>query len=180
MTCIVAVEAEDGTVVIGTDSFIGTDCQKGILDRPKWHTQGCVTMMFAGSIRVPQALASGLEFPDDVPDDVGKMIHDSIPAIREILTANGAMGKDDNMGDTQGSDLVFVCAGKVYVVHADLGVVRYGRGYTAHGAGGDYACGALYSMSKSRRCSERGVMAALQAAEAHSPYVCGPLHVRTV
>ncbi len=171
-----------GGVIVGTDSFIGNTTSRCIIDRPKWHQSGGVTMLFAGSLRVPQILASDITFPraDALTDgEVSEMIHESISSIRKVLEDGGAVTKDEN-GDIQASEIVFAVSGRVYCMQSDFAVIRYACGYHATGSGGDYALGALYAMGAAKRKTEAGVTLALKTAVELSPYVCGPLHVRTV
>lgn len=173
MTCIVAVEADD-RVIVGTDSFVGSDYY-GLIDRPKLHRSGCVTMAFAGSIRVPQIAAAHVKFPAKIPDDPSAMVHEYADRIRVALDEHGAR-KDD----TDITSLMLIVGGKIYTMYGDFAVVRLSCGYQAIGAGEAVALGALHSMSAKRRRSESGVLAALKASEAHSPYVRGPFWIQSV
>lgn len=175
MTCIVAVETQDGRCLVGTDSFVGTDTSYGVIDRPKLHTSGCVTMAFAGSIRVPQIIAAHVKFPAKVPDDPSAMVHGFADKIREALNDHGA--KQD---DTDAMNLLICVGGRLYTIYGDFAVLRLSCGYQALGAGETFALGALHAMSKRKRASKAGVLAALKAAEAHSPYVRGPFWVQEV
>lgn len=179
MTCIIAVERGDGTAVVGTDSFIGSHLQRFVIDRPKWHDSGCVRMLFAGSLRVPQALASAIEFPDVQPESVSEMLHESVQSIRKVLEESGATSRNED-GDTQSSEIIFVCKGLVYMMQSDFSVMRTASGYTAGGCGSDFALGALHVMSQARRSSVGGVTSALQATAVHCPQVCAPFHVEIV
>lgn len=179
MTCIIAVERGDDTAVVGCDSFAGSDYQTNIIDRPKWHDNGCMRMLFAGSFRVPQVLASTLEFPKHPPSSVSEMLHESISSIRAVLEKNGASNRD-NDGDTQSAEIIFVCKGRVYVMQSDFSLVRFANGYATGGAGSVVANGALAVMSHRLRASVRGVTAALKASAQHCQHVRGPYYVEII
>lgn len=132
-------------------------------------------MAFAGSIRVPQIIAAHVKFPTKVPDDTSAMVHDFADRIRVTLDAHGA--KQD---DTDSMNLLICVGGKLYTIYGDFAVVRLSCGYQAIGAGETFALGALHAMSKRKRASEAGVLAALRAAEAHCPFVRGPFWTQVV
>ena len=179
MTCIIAVERGDDTAVVGCDSFVGSDYQTNVTDRPKWHDSGCVRMLFAGSLRVPQVLASTIVFPKVTPHSVSEMLHESISSLRKVLEENGATNRDSD-GDTQSAEIIFVCKGRVYVMQSDFSLVRFASGYVAGGAGSVVANGALAVMSHARRSSIRGVTAALKASAQHCQHVRGPYYVEII
>lgn len=179
MTCIIAVERGDGTAIVGTDSALTAGDRIDIVDRAKWHQSGCVRMLFAGSLRVPQILANDLQFPSKVPDDITGMLHDSVPIIRKTLEAGGALTKDED-GDYQSSEIIFVCGGTVHVMYSDFAIYRPRRRYIACGSGSDIALGALYAMSPRTRMTPRGVSLALAASAEYNTSVAPPFYVAVI
>lgn len=170
MTVLVAVESAEG-VVLGCDSFLGTEDLRDLHTGPKWRRVGPLTIAHAGSVRHAQALArlrvdSRPRRREDVRDWIAR-------AVVVPLVESGEWSRDKGADAT----LVIAYAGRAYEIAGDLAVHRSARGYTAAGAGHPYAYGSLHA-TQGRPAEER-VRAALAAACDLSPLCSMPIFVET-
>lgn len=169
MTCIVAVEAPEG-VWVGSDSFVGTPDTVDICDRPKVRRVGRAWVGFAGDIAIGQAIiASSWPQRKRGEDPLDYLVRALAPEVRRAYKDTPQPGA---------FRLLVVLDRRTYECMADGGVTRSGRGYTAIGAGEDFALGALHATANDP--PERRVRAALAAAAEFSPLVCKPFHVLKV
>lgn len=177
MTCIVAVE-DDRSAWIGTDSFVGTSIQSGVIDRPKWAKVGGVVYAFAGSLRGPQLLKqlkpASIRSGEDEQDYLAKIAS----LMRAQFGKHGANVEGSGKSDTHEGTFIAVLRGKVFLVQEDYSVVRSQWGFATAGAGEDFAAGVL--MATQGDPPKERLELALEVACQLCPLVRGPFHIAEV
>lgn len=172
MTCLVAFERA-GRVWVGSDSFLGTDDVRDIIDRPKWFRRSGVFVGYAGSFRAAQVVENFATFRkrEKGEAELEYLIGVVASAFRKALNAARVR--------PTATEFLLVYRGKAYRLQDDYSVVRSSHGYATIGAGSEIANGALAVLSDAldpKSIVER----ALQAAERHSTKVGGRFHVTCV
>jgi ATP-dependent protease HslVU (ClpYQ) peptidase subunit len=175
MTCLVAVEHEDG-VFVGADSFLGDDTSKDLVDRPKWFYRGRKLLVaYCGDLRAAQVAQYGTK-----PRRQRANEDDQAYIVRSVADAVRQAHKTFEVAP-ENEDEAFVFSylvaynGRIYTIQNDYSVVRSSHGYAATGAGADVALGALaalYGTVSPKEC----VLRALKAATRHCPQVAAPFH----
>jgi len=172
MTCLVALERE-GRVWVGSDSFLGTDDVRDIIDRPKWFRRSGVLVGYAGSLRAAQVVENFASFRrrENGEADLTYLVGVVAAAFRKALNVSRVRPST--------SEFLLAYRGKAYTLQNDYSVVRSSHGYVSIGAGSEVANGALAVLSE--EADPRGVIEkALRAAERHSTKVGGRFHVTCV
>ena len=176
MTCILGIEHE-GKVWIGSDSFLGTDTTRDVMDRPKWFWKGPLLLAYSGDCRSAQVIEHSPNFrvfrKSDTEDSY--LITVVAEGIRKRLGRVAAVKTTQSVESSQ-AEFIMAFRGKLYTVQEDLSIIRSKHGYVASGAGQEFALGALaalYGDVAPEECMRR----ALEAAGKHSSQVCAPYHV---
>ena len=178
MTCVAAIEYWN-RVYFCSDAFVGSDVSRDILARPKVfrRTHPPLVFAFASGIRGAQLVENYTVFREREPKEsveayMVKAIADSIKATYKA---------HDHTSD----DTVYLCAhaGHLYLIQADLSVLRSAHGYAAIGAGSDMALGALGALQEavtSRAITPKAALdKALTLASRHCSMVTPPFtHTR--
>lgn len=183
MTCIAAVAAPDGTVVMGGDSAAidDRDLSIGVCVEPKVWAAGPLLFGACGSFRVSQLLRWHLIVP--TADPGGEALHyitgDLVDAIRNCLTVGGALTtwQEDSTEELTASGFLVGYRGRVFELFEDFGVGELANGYGAVGCGSPFALGVLAATEGMRVTPARRIDLALAAAERHSAGVRGPMTV---
>jgi ATP-dependent protease HslVU (ClpYQ) peptidase subunit len=171
MTCLVAVEHEDG-VMVGCDSFLGDEDGRIAISHPKWWTpRRGMLIAYAGGFRAAQTAQHSLKIR-------AQRRGEDVEAYLVDVVANGIAAThrqhDVPSKDRDGSFLV-AYRGGAYVVQDDYSVARTDHGYLALGAAESVALGAL-AATEGMHPRDR-VMRALLSAARHSQHACEPFHV---
>lgn len=183
MTCIVAVAAPDGTVIMGGDAA-GTDerdLSLGIGAETKVWKQGPLLFGACGSFRVSQLLRWHMQIPVPDPDmePLEYVTGPLIDAMRTTLAERGALSTflEDATESMTESGLLLGYAGRVFEVWSDFGVGELVHGYASCGCGSLIALGVLAATEHLDVKPKRRVRLALDAAERHSAGVRGPMTI---
>lgn len=183
MTCIAAVAAADGSVVMGGDSAaIDTyDLSMAAGAEAKVWSAGPLIFGACGSFRVSQLLRWHLNvpFPEEDLDPLAYLTGPLVNAMRDTLTAGGALTtwQEDNTEALTESGFLIGFAGRVFELYSDFGVGELRHGYAAVGCGGAIALGVLAATERLDVGPRRRVKLALDAAERHSAGVRGPMTI---
>jgi len=142
MTCIIALEY-DGKVYMGGDSASVAGYQIQKTYQPKVFTKGDFIIGFTSSFRMGQLLRYKLEIPNQgkSESDIEYLTTSFIDAVRTCLKDGGFTTILNN--EEKGGFFLVGYKGKVYKVQRDFQISRYQSGYTATGAGEEFAMGAM-------------------------------------
>ncbi len=182
MTCIAAVVAPNGTVVMGGDSASVDDNLRIDVGRETKVWQAGPLMFGAcGSFRVAQTLRWHLTIPTPEPSDppLAYLTGPLAQAMREALTMQGALStwQEDSTETLTDSGLLIGYAGHVYEMYEDFGVHENVGDYAAVGCGRRWAEGVFFATQELDIKPKKRVRLALDAAEAHSAGVVGPMTI---
>ena len=173
MTCIVGIETDDG-VVIGGDSAGVSGYSFSVRMDEKCFVNGPFIFGFTSSFRMGQLLHWSLSpprLPEDDDDLDRFMVTEFVDIVRKCLIDGGYATKES--GAEEGGTFLVGVAGRLYLIDSDYQVGRNACGYDAVGCGADIALGALHATTNQKNAKKR-ILAALEAAEAHSAGVSGP------
>ncbi|MFN3200034.1 MAG: hypothetical protein ACE366_16680 [Bradymonadia bacterium] len=171
MTCIVGLEASDGRVIIGADSFVGNDVSSSIESQPKCARRGELIIAPGGSIRFAQILLHDVAYPDPQPGEEDEaFLYRCVEEMRKALSAANYLDQDGDAG--YGGEALIGYRGGLYRLGPDFGFFRHKRGYDAIGTGEQFALGSLHSTLAFD--AHEKVRRALHAAAALSSQVRGP------
>ena len=174
MTCIVGIaDQKTGSVFIGGDSasvegwMLQTSAPKVFYNHP--FVAGYTT-----SFRMGQLLQYRMRIdrPSTVYDLNYWMVDSFIPRWQETLKDNGWLKTKD--GREEGGEFLIGLYGRLFIVSDDFQVQP--RNYCAVGCGAEIALGSLFTTESMNKPSKERVHIALQAAEAHSAGVRGPMY----
>jgi len=183
MTCIVAIETDDGSVVIGGDSAGVTGLDIHIRRDEKVFQNGPMIMGICGSFRMGQLLRYAVAVPDHDPrtSDMQYMVLEFVDAMRDSFKEKGILRKTEEVEEYYGSFLIGY-KGKLYLCDADFQIGRVYENYSACGCGGSYALGVLHDIKKNDpKCPPiEAVTRALDAATFHSGGVAKPYTILTL
>lgn len=194
MTTIVAVQGPSWAVV-GFDSQVTEDPgRRYTMSRgsSKVVKNGDYLLGAAGDVRAINILAHSFR-PPPVGDLLGVkldrfMTSRFVPALRTHFEEQGyaAPTKESKEIAEQGSKVLAVANGVIYVIGEDYSWVRDATGVYSFGSGGDYAAGALFALgadlsvsSSSMMTTEKAVRKALAVAARLDPGTGNPFHVMT-
>lgn len=166
MSVVIALESPSG-VVVGCDSWFGNEDTSDSLDREKWFTVGEVLVCWVGDARVPHAAEhAGWRHRRRRGEGAHSLVRRLAERLRALhLKRRVAVAETDYM---------FVCDGRVWLGDSYAVVTHSRHGYSAIGAGADFALGSLASTEGD---PELRVQWALLAAERHSPKVAAPFRI---
>lgn len=171
MTVIVAIENGHGAW-IACDSHVGDGSYSERMTRPKWTERGRLLIATCGPVQAGNIIEdcapsrqprSGETFEHFLTHAWAVPLRLKLEKLKLLTTM-----KDE-------FDALILYRGRVFRVDDHLGVYSVSGGYTAIGAGRDFALGSLASTSGDprRRCD-----IAVMAAVAHSPIVRPPTWVK--
>lgn len=174
MTCVVALRADDGRIIMGADSAgVGGYAMQTRLD-PKIYRVGEALIGFTTSFRMGQLLGYGLSLPAhraEVPVE-NFMVTSFIDAVRTCLK-NGGYARRENEAERGGTFLV-AYRGRIFYVEDDYQVGESSEPYNAVGCGFDLALGSLHATGELGVPPERRITMALEAASRFSAGVRPP------
>lgn len=179
MTCIVALE-KDGIAYLGSDSFLGGAYIRDQIDRPKFFKKGeRFYIAFAGGLRGAQIVEHELTFRKmrKNEDEEAYLVTEVSKKLKEQFVKSGANIKDDGNIDTHDSQFIVCISGKVFIIQEDYSIIRSRHGFTAIGAGQEFALGAMAVLQKQNLEPKKAINYALEVAANLSPQVCGPFHI---
>jgi ATP-dependent protease HslVU (ClpYQ) peptidase subunit len=191
MTTIVAVQGS-GWAVVGYDSQVTEeDGRRYTMARgsSKVAKNGEYLLGAAGDVRAINILAYAFA-PPKVGDLIGVRLDRFItsrfvPSLRACFEAQGyAASKESKEIAEQGSVVLVVVNGTIYVIGEDYSWVRDSGAIYAFGSGGDYALGALYSYGIEKVTSRVDVAQdlirnSLAVASRLDPGTGAPFHIMT-
>lgn len=174
MTCVVGVEGPDG-VVIGTDSFLGSEELRDLIDKPKWFYKGATLLIaYAGDLRPAQVAQHAPRFRRRSGSETAENYLQTVVSenIRQVHRKHDLW---------KNSDWAFLIGyvGKLYMMQNDYSVCRSSYGYSAIGAGQFFALGALAAQPPDWAAKTRAENA-LRAAARHSTNVSKPFYFASV
>lgn len=179
MTCIVGI-VDRGRAYIGADSAAASEWEVRATAIPKAFkvtTKDPARPLLIGyttSFRMGQILEYHLKVPDqDRKDDLGYMVRQFIPAVRECLKEHG-FTRIENSVEEGGQFLVGYC-GVIYEIAPDFQVNVFEDEFAACGCGAPYALGALEVMQDSM--PDIRIVRALEVAAHFSGGVKAPFRV---
>lgn len=162
MTCIAGL-LDNGKVYIGADSAAAGDDTIEVRANRKVFRNGEYLIGFTGSFRIGQLLQyTPLDSPGATV--MGHLVTTIVPALKKLV------------GKEEFNDILIGCRGRLFKVCTDYSVAEY-HSYAAAGQGEPYALGRLHGSLGS---PELRLVAALEAAQAHSAAVRAPFHVEVV
>jgi ATP-dependent protease HslVU (ClpYQ) peptidase subunit len=174
MTCIVGVK-DKGKVWIGGDSAGGNQFVIENRIHPKVFRNGLYLIGYTTSFRMGQLLeVATLPIPEPDEDLYRFMITKFVNVIRSTFEGSGWAGKDEE-GKASGGNFLVGVNGHLFDIQADFQVGENQAGYAACGSGGDVALGSLHS-TQGKHPRVR-IEKALEAAQAHTPFVRGPFTI---
>lgn len=184
MTCIAAVVAPNGTVVMGGDSAsVDDNLRIDVGGEPKVWTAGPLMFGACGSFRVAQVLRWHLVVPAPDPNDepMAYLTGALADQMRDVLMEHGTLSiwDEDATEGLSESGLLIAYDGKVYEMYEDFGVHEYPGDYAAIGCGRRWAEGVLFATADLDLSAKKRVKLALAAAERHSAGVVGPMTIFT-
>lgn len=167
MTCIAAIEV-DGGAWIGSDSYIGGDVYRDVLNGPKWFVRGPLVIASSGGLYAGQVAEYGPKFRAQRRGEPDQH-YLAVAVVDPIRVAHLATNAD-------AKEVSFLIAynGGVYVICTDYGIYRPQYGYAAAGAGEQFALGSL--ASPVRGSPQRRLITALKASAKHASCVTAPFH----
>lgn len=192
MTTIVAVQGPSWSVV-GFDSQVTEGEQRRYTmsrGSSKVVKNGEYILGAAGDVRAINILAHSFR-PPAIGDLVGIkldrfMTSKFVPALRKCFEEQGyaASTKETKEIAEQGSTVLAVANGVIYVIGEDYSWVRDTTGVYSFGSGGDFALGALFALgadtpqsSSSMMTTEKLIRKALAVAARLDPGTGSPFHV---
>lgn len=179
MTCIIAME-HNGVAFLGSDSFLGGAFIRDQIDRPKFFEKGTrFFIAFAGGLRGAQIVEHGITFRKlrKGEDEEAYLVTEVSQKLQAAFTKAGANIKDDGNVDTHDSCFIACINGKVFIIQTDYSVIRSRHGFTAVGAGQEYALGAMAILKSEKISPKEKIQRALEVAADLSPQVCSPFHI---
>jgi 20S proteasome alpha/beta subunit len=178
MTCIVGIQHAGG-VTIGADSAGSDSDTVSARADAKLFLVGPYLFGFTTSFRMGQLLHYSMKPPSPPVRDLDRFMATTfIDAVRDCFAAGGFA--ETNMGVERGGVFLVGVAGKLYVVQGDYQIGRQVNHYDAVGCGEHLALGSLHTTEKLDLEPKQRVRLALQAATEHSPFVGGPLRIKTL
>jgi ATP-dependent protease HslVU (ClpYQ) peptidase subunit len=178
MTCIVALKAEDGRIVMGADSAGSDSWSLIVLKDPKIYRVGSMLIGFTSSFRMGQLLGHSLSLPEhhsDVPVE-RYMATTFMDAVRRCLK-DGGYAKRENDVESGGTFLV-AYKGRIFQVQDNFAIIENGRDYDACGSGFMLALGSLYSTTDWD--ADKRVLHALEAAQSFCASVRAPMRLEVL
>ena len=192
MTTIVAVQGPTWAVV-GFDSQVTEDSNRRYTmsrGSSKVVKNNDYILGAAGDVRAINLLAHAFR-PPTVGDLLGIkldrfMTSRFVPALRACFESHGyaAQTKDSKEIAEQGSTVLAVANGVIYVIGEDYSWVRDITGVYSFGSGGDFAAGSLFSLgaetpATSMMSTEKMIRTSLAVAARLDPGTGSPFHVVT-
>ncbi len=171
MTCICAIETNDG-VYIGGDSAGIAGLSISIRDDTKVFQNGPFIFGFTSSFRMGQLLRFKFDPPQQTihQDDYEYMVTDFVDGLRRCFSVNGFGDKDA----TEGGTFLVGYKGKLYIIQSDYQVGIPNEKFDAVGCGSDLALGSLHTTDFLKLKAEDRLVMALQAASKFSAGVAPP------
>lgn len=160
---------------MGADSLASNDYNKLTLVQPKvFRLAADVLVGISGSIRAFNVLRYEVQAPpraESETDDL-RYVVGLANEVRDKMRSGNAVAMQDGLEDCESTILVGY-RGRLFVINTDFCVMQPKLNYWAHGSGGEYALGSLYSTCNTKEPKKRITMA-LDAASAFSPSVAPP------
>lgn len=179
MTCIVALKADDGRVIMGADSAGADERCVLTLKEPKIARVGGALIGYTSSFRMGQLLAHSLTLPEhhaDVP--VEKYMATSfVNAVRNCFK-DGGYSKRENDIESGGTFLI-AYRGRIFHVQDNYSVIESAESFDSCGSGFLAALGSLHSTNPALLDLDpmKRVQLALDAAQRFCVGVRGPMHI---
>lgn len=190
MTTIVAIQG-DGFAVVGTDTRISLLDEDGSAyqimtlggSSSKVAVNGKYLLGAAGDVRAINILHHAFQPPAPAPSLKGKRLDTFIttkfiPSLRLCFEEHGYVPVDKSGKAVQGSEIVVVINGCVYVVDSDYSWMTDSTGIYGLGTGSAFALGALHGMPKQKKQTitnaKQSILRALAIAAKFDPGTGSP------
>lgn len=191
-TCIIGyIDRDEHKIWMGSDSFLGNDIEYHLVKHPKImkvllpgsELDGKPLEMLiggAGAVRIDTVIKK-MSFPELTSDlDTWVDTH-FVEALRKEMWEAGYIWWENGFESVpQGVELLLGVGGHLYTMWSDLSVAQQDADYMCVGAGAFHADGAMSALNKLDLAPKEIVKLALEAAEAHSPWVRKPFHIFSV
>lgn len=167
MTLVIGIEDKLGAVM-ASDSFIGDDEHRDLIDAPKWFKLGQIWCGYAGNIAVAQIIEHTYKAPQPLPRErPSAYLFRVVQGMYEACKAVGSKPDD--------GQLLLIYKGKVYYVTEGGAPVRSAHGYAAIGSGELQALSALAATAGLE--AEERAHRVTEAVCKHCSQVSAPIHV---
>ena len=171
MTLVIGIE-DKKNVILASDSFIGDDDHRDVIDTPKWFRLGSIWFGYAGTIAIAQVAEHNYKVAQPSPGE-----RHSSYLFRVVQGLYGAC-RDAGLKPDDGS-LLLAYKGRVYYVTEGGAPVRSGHGYAAIGSGEMQALSAL-AVTKEEPDTVKRAWSVMEAVSRHCSQVSAPFHVLRV
>jgi len=169
MTLVVGIEHPDKkSVILASDSFIGDDEHRDLIDTPKWFRLGKIWFGYAGTIAIAQVAEHSYKVAQPSPGE--RQASYLFRVVQGIYAACREAGLKPDDGT-----FLLAYKGKVYYVTEGGAPVRSAHGYAAIGSGELQALSALAVTGDME--AEARAQAVLMAVSRHCSQVSAPFHV---
>jgi ATP-dependent protease HslVU (ClpYQ) peptidase subunit len=171
MTLVIGIE-DKNSVILASDSFIGDDDHRDVIDSPKWFKLGKIWFGYAGTIAIAQVAEHSYKVAQPSPGE--RQVSYLFRVVQGIYTAC----RDAGLKPDDGTFLL-AYKGKVYYVTEGGAPVRSAHGYAAIGSGELQALSAL-AVTSGVCTPEDRAKAVLEAVSRHCSQVSAPFHTLRV
>jgi hypothetical protein len=179
---------DDGVVWMGADSCASNSSHKYPVKEPKlFYCKGTpladsVLGGYTGSFRFGQLLAHDLDMPALVDpqnkDPLEFVTGLFLESVHAMLKENHYLRTKEGVDQVpDGSEFLFACHGRLWVMQSDFSVIESLYGEDAVGCGADVALGSMYGTRALDLEPFYRIRLALQAAAERSPYVQPPFMI---
>lgn len=171
MTCVITLKTKK-EIFLACDSVCSTEdgdtrarqdlkilCNNGIL------------IGASGDPRAFQCLKPEIWSPNETN------IYRLVKELREVLTENGCMISNPEVGEIVGTVFLIVLNNEVYEIQPNFQVAHFRDEYTSIGSGAPYALGSLYETSGKKMSYQTRILKALYAAEYFNRGVGRPFYI---
>jgi len=189
MTVVVAVTCNDGTVVMGGDSFCGDEDLVNVCRADKVYLVGPVGVGICGSVRSEQLLDRVLRehIPEKKEISEEWLRNDFTDFLHDAMKEHGSMHDREGTHEMRDSHYIIVFDGVTYYLETDFSLWESRRPLAAIGIGRKIAYGAMGAMLSTLggelpdvEFAENMVRTALAVSAEWSPWVVPPFTVITV
>lgn len=148
MTVVIAVACEDGTVVMGGDSFCGDEEVLNLCKADKVYKVGVVGVGICGWVRSEQIFERTLRehIPDKKVITADWLRNDLTDLIHDAMKEHGIMTDKDGVHEMKESEYLLAFGGTIYHFDEDFSLWESRRRCAAIGAGRKFAYGAMGAM----------------------------------
>jgi 20S proteasome alpha/beta subunit len=172
MTLVVGIE-DKRNVVLASDSFVGDEECRDVLDGPKWFKLGQIWVGYAGVIGVARVAEYNYKPPPALPKEPNQAY------LFRVVQGIYEAARNANLKPEE-CQMLMAYKGRVYSVADGGAPVRSAHGYAAVGAGEPAALAALAVTESSTMSVVDRAKQVVTAVARHNCQVATPVHVMRV